>query len=151
MPLAALMRGREEIALLTSPIALIEPLTMVVSVFPIDGELPTLVGATDRRRMLHVFGTMLPSALGGGLTVEDCQPELAFYGRQHRCVLRYEVASQRANGAPSERQVVYGKISDDGTAALAGPVISALREKASGGKWPRPMSTNVPAMMRSML
>ena len=133
MPLAALMRGREEIALLTSPIALIEPLTMVVSVFPIDGELPTLVGATDRRRMLHMFGTMLPSALGGGLTVEDCQPELAFYGRQHRCVLRYQIQTRRAEAKTTESLIVFGKIARDDCGANTVPIVAALRERVLYG------------------
>jgi hypothetical protein len=48
-PLAARMRGRSEVAAFTAPAAVIEPLNMVVHVWPIDGELPSLVEATDRR------------------------------------------------------------------------------------------------------
>jgi len=133
VPLAASMSDREEIAPLTTPVALIEPLTMVVSVFPIDGELPTLVGATDRRRMLPVFRAMLPSSLGDDLTVEACRPELAFYGRQHRCVLRYLIETRRAGADTLESHIVYGKVGRDRCGANTVPILAALREHVALG------------------
>src|SRR5918992_3938635 len=40
-PLAGQVAGREEIAALTSPVAVLEQLGMAVSVFPLDGGMPT--------------------------------------------------------------------------------------------------------------
>src|SRR5205823_8563596 len=62
------------------------------------------------------------------------------YGRQHRCVLRYYIASPesgvRSPEPPSLRLatgdaelVIYGKVAADWRGALAGQVIAALRER----------------------
>ena len=59
-PLAARMHDRPEVAAFAAPAAMIESLNMVVHVWPIDAELPTLVEATDRHRMIEVFREMLP-------------------------------------------------------------------------------------------
>src|SRR5215212_4321502 len=128
-PLAALMKDRQELESFAQPVALIEPLNMVAYVFPIDGELPALVGATDPQRMTGIFKQISPLMLGEGETVEDCKVGLGHYGRQHRCVLRYHVESKVPATGISNRQVVYGKVAADGRGALAGPVIDALRER----------------------
>jgi len=104
-PLAEAARGREELDLFATPVGVVEPLCMALQVFPVDGELPTLVEATDRRRMLGVLGQALPAAGGGGLVAEDCRVELGHYGRQHRCVLRYHVDT-RAAGDGARRQLL---------------------------------------------
>ena len=62
-PLAARMRDRPEVAAFAAPAAVIDELSMVVHVWPVDGELPTLVDATDRRRMIDVFRETLPESL----------------------------------------------------------------------------------------
>ncbi len=128
-PLRALMRGREEIAPFAQPVALIRPLNMVVHVFPIDGQLPTLIGATDRERVVEILRETLPDALMGDFEVEDCRIEPGHYGRMHRCVFRYYVHGRRAGSDEPETQLVYGKVADDGSGALTGPVIAALRER----------------------
>ncbi|HEX9441646.1 MAG TPA: phosphotransferase [Roseiflexaceae bacterium] len=128
-PLVERMRGREEIAPFVTPVAIIEPLNMVVYVFPIDGELPVLVDVTDRRRMREILGEMLPDALDNRLTVQDCRVELGHYGRQHRCVLRYHISGATPGADTPQQLLVYGKIAADGRGALAGPVIAALRER----------------------
>ena len=116
LPLAAEMRGREEVANLSTPVAALEPLNAVVYAFPIDGELPTLVGATDPRRILEILRVALPTFLGDRSTVEDCRVELAQYGRHHRCVLRYHVETRTAapagsaNGDASHRQGLGGRV-----------------------------------------
>lgn len=125
-PLAESVRGREELDPFATPVGMVEPLRMAVQVFPVDGELPTLVDATDRRRMLGVLGEALPATGEDGLAVEDCQVELGHYGRQHRCVLRYHVDA-RAAGGGRRRVLVYGKVAGDGRGALAEPVTGALR------------------------
>jgi hypothetical protein len=124
-PLAAAMRGREETAPFAAPVAWLEPLDLVVSAFPIDGDLPMLVGATDRRRMLAIFR----ETFAGEFAVDDCRVEIGHYGRQHRCVLRYHLTGRRPGRATPERRLVYGKVAADERGALAGPVLSALRER----------------------
>jgi hypothetical protein len=117
-PLAARMHGRPEVAAFSAPAAAIEPLHMVVHVWPIDGELPTLVDATDRVRMLEIFEETLPFA------VEDCRIELVSYRRRQRCVLRYTI-----DGGHAERAVVYGKVTGIGNETLASPLIETLRDR----------------------
>ena len=126
-PLAALMRGREEIAPFATPVAMIEPLNMVVSVFPIDGELPSLVGATDRQRMIDIFGETLPEALTGQLAIQDLRMVPVNYARRSRCVLRYEIEAQGPGRKLIHREV-YGKVATDNQGAMIAPVIAALRE-----------------------
>jgi Phosphotransferase enzyme family len=128
-PLAEQMRGRDEIAPFVTPVALIEPLNVVVYVFPIDGELPMLVEVTDRQRLRAILGELLSDALNTRLTIQDCQVELGHYGRQHRCVLRYQITSTTPDDDTPQHMLVYGKIAADGRGALAGPVIAALHEQ----------------------
>jgi hypothetical protein len=125
-PLAALMHGREEIAPFAAPVALIEPLNMVVHVFPIDGELPTLVGATDRQRMVEIFNETLPDALMGRFTAQDCRIVPVNYARRYRCVMRYEIAGQAPGSDRPLRRVVYGKVATDNQGALIGALIAVL-------------------------
>jgi len=135
-PLAEAARGREELDLFATPVGVVEPLCMALQVFPVDGELPTLVEATDRRRMLGVLGQALPAAGGDGLVAEDCRVELGHYGRQHRCVLRYHVDTRAAGDGARQRLLVYGKVAGDGRGALALPVTGALRQLlAQDGRW----------------
>ena len=128
-PLVTLMRGREEIAPFTAPVALIPPLNMVVYAFPIDGQLPTLIAATHRQGVVELLRDLLPDTLNDGFVADDCRVELAHYGRMHRCVLRYHVEGRVAGQAAPEQRVIYGKVTDDGSGALTGPIIAALRER----------------------
>ena len=129
-PLVELMRGRPEITPFSTPAAIIEPLQMILHVFPIDGELPALVPATDPQRMADLFRETLPDATESGFAIERCKVELVDYARRFRSVLRYTVEGKHAGSARGERQLVYGKIFHDSTGALAGPVTSALRDAA---------------------
>lgn len=140
-PLAERMRGREEIAPFVAPVAMVEPLNMVVYVFPIDAELPVLVDVTDGRRMTAILGEMLPDAQNNGLAIQECRVELGHYGRQHRCVLRYHITGTRPGDAAPQHMLVYGKIAADGRGALAGPVIAALHERVLDGG---PYQFNIP-------
>jgi len=130
-PVAALMRGREELAPFATPAAMIEPLSMVVHAFPIDGDLPLLVDVTDRRRAVAILRETLPDAIEGRFNPESCRVELAHYGRQHRCTLRYVIDGTGPDGAAAQ-QVVYGKVAADGSGERTVPVIAALRERLSG-------------------
>ncbi len=133
LPLATLMRGRAEIAPFTAPVAMIEPLNMVVYSFPIDGELPTLVGATDRQRMTEILAETLPEALAGQLTIQDVRMVPVNYARRYRCVMRYEIECL-APGNKLQRREVYGKVATDTQGALIAPVIAALRERVLGNR-----------------
>jgi ABC-type multidrug transport system fused ATPase/permease subunit len=130
-PLAALMRGRDEVAGFASPAALIEPLHMAVHTFPIDGELPTLIGATDRDRVAGMLSETLPEALDDSFEIDRCEVELVDYARQKRAVLRYLVEGRRPGKERAEHRTVYGKVFADGGGALAGPITAALRERVT--------------------
>jgi hypothetical protein len=96
----------------------LEPLRMAVSVFPVSDVLPTLLGATDSRRMTEALRSILPardrSAVAG--------IELVRFRRTRGCVLRYRLAPG------GDHAVVYGKVGyaacaedvQDGLDALAG-------------------------------
>ena len=127
------MRGRAEIAPFTTPVAMIEPLNMVVYAFPIDGELPTLVGATDRQRMTEILAETLPEVLAGQLTIQDLRMVPVNYARRYRCVMRYEIECL-APGNKLQRREVYGKVATDTQGALIAPVIAALRERVLGNR-----------------
>lgn len=148
-PLAAKMKGRPEMKpFMTSPlgpVALLETLNMVVSLFPIDGELPMLIAATDRHQMLELLRDALPEDDDKQFVVEDCSVEAGHYGRQHRCVLRYELEGKwtdangnvDANSAQNERQIVYGKVAADDRGKLVGMVVTALHRRIRNVKTSR--------------
>ncbi|HEY3230437.1 MAG TPA: hypothetical protein VGJ87_14540, partial [Roseiflexaceae bacterium] len=142
-PVAEQMRRREELAPFARPAALIEDLNMAIHVFPIDGDIPAIGDVTDRRRVAEILGATLPDALGGRFTIRDCQVELAHYGRQHRCTLRYTLDGTDAGGAAA-RQVVYGKVAADGSGASSVPVIAALRERLADSSANR---VNIPRVL----
>jgi hypothetical protein len=132
-PLAEAMRGRTETTAFGQSVAMIGPLDMTVSVFPIDGELPSLVHATDPEQMLPIFQEALPHLHGTRYVPQRCRVELGHYGRQHRCVLRY-VLDDGAPDADNDRQVVvYGKLAADGRGALTEPLLEALHERVLTG------------------
>jgi hypothetical protein len=128
-PLAARMRNRPEVAAFAAPAAMIDALNMVVHVWPVDGELPTLVDATDRRRMIDVFRETLPEALKQPFVVEDCQIELVSYRRRQRCVLRYTIAGKTGGSDEIRSLVVYGKVTAFGNETLSSRMIDALRDR----------------------
>jgi ABC-type multidrug transport system fused ATPase/permease subunit len=134
-PLAAQMRDRDEIAPFITPIAMLESLHLAVSVFPIDGELPMLVEATDRQRMLEIFQS-IPELAADGFAVEDCRVELGHYGRQHRCVLRYCLEGHLPDSDVVERRVVYGKVANDDRGALSNTTVEQLGEYLRNGDHP---------------
>jgi Phosphotransferase enzyme family len=128
-PLVARMRSRPEVAAFAAPAAMIEPLNMVVHVWPIDGDLPTLVDATDRERMVEIFRQTLPESLEQPFVVEDCQIELVSYRRRQRCVLRYTVVGKQAGGEGPRRLVAFGKVSAVGNETPKDVIIGALRRR----------------------
>lgn len=136
LPLAERALGRAELEPFASPVAVLPDLNAAVSVYPIDGELPTLVDATDPARI----AALLEPALGG-FTVTRCRVERGHYGRQHRCVVRCELDGVMTSSGAKERRVAYGKVTDARRGALCAAALSALREcgelKSRGVRVPR--------------
>jgi ABC-type multidrug transport system fused ATPase/permease subunit len=132
-PLVAAVAGRDEVAPFETPVATLDDLAMVFHAFPVDGELPTLVAATDRSHMVQVLREVLPEAMSGAVTLDHCRVHLGHYGRQHRCVLRYVVTGAALGSDRGYRRVVYGKVlGGHERGELAGAVIRALQDGSTG-------------------
>ncbi|MGH8903116.1 MAG: hypothetical protein ACRDYA_15960, partial [Egibacteraceae bacterium] len=112
-PLADRAMGRLGLGPFSALVAHIEPLAMAVSVFPVDGDLPMLLDATDPERMLGVLRPRL------GDHLDACRVDVVAYPRRGRCVLRYKLQ-------PGGR-TVYGKITAAGEGAYTPAVIEGLR------------------------
>lgn len=111
-PLAAVCRGRLELAPFASPVLAVASPGLVAFASPIDPDLPTLVHATDTARMTSVL-----RRVAGWAGSDLCGVSVLRHGRRGRCVLRYE--SRGAAGGAE----VYGKVYTPGrvpeTSALA--------------------------------
>jgi aminoglycoside phosphotransferase (APT) family kinase protein len=127
-PAAQLLAGRADIAPFAQPVAAIEALRMAVFVFPIDADLAELAAVTDEGRMRAAFSIALPAAQARVFEVAECPVELVDYGRARRATLRYHVRGPSQRGGTFE-QVVYGKLTGDGSGAMAESIISALRQR----------------------
>ena len=135
-PIAARMNDRPEIKPFANPIAMVEHLRLALSVFPIDGMIPTLTEATDPQYMAGVLAQTLPEALSGEFLIEDVHLDLAHYGRYERCVLRYSVAGTQAATRTPHKITVYGKVDSEGFGSLTISILSALRERLHEPKVP---------------
>ena len=137
MPLAVRMRGREDLAPFAEPAAAIDALSIALHAYPIDGELPTLLDATDGERMATTLSSTLPDPLGRAFAVGRCRVELVDYARHSRAVLRYRAEGRVADPAPEEHKV-FGKVFGDGLGddivALVSDVTAALRERVGKGR-----------------
>ena len=127
-PIALRMEGRPEIKPFARSVAMIEDLKMTLSVFPIDGMIPTLVDTTNPSTIAEILSKTLPEALSGEFVIENVQLLLAHYGRYKRCVLRYSVDGKQTSTQSPQNETVYGKIDADGLGSQIGPIIDALRE-----------------------
>lgn len=126
-PLAERMRERPETACFAHPAATVQQLNMAVSVFPVDGELPTLVAATHPTKILSILKSTLPEVHEGLFIPRTVRVGLGHYGRQHRCLLKYEIDGMGTPANDRQSVLVYGKVAADGRGALTGPVLSAIR------------------------
>ncbi|GIV96825.1 MAG: hypothetical protein KatS3mg057_1482 [Herpetosiphonaceae bacterium] len=127
-PLAQLARSREDLAPFVTPVGLIEPVNAIASVFPIDGDLPTLLGATEPGRMLDMFRQLLPEALDGRFIPSRCRIETVNYARRGHCTLRYVIDGETRSGA--FRQITaYGKVWPDGRGARIAKVVEIVKEQ----------------------
>ncbi|RPJ24935.1 MAG: hypothetical protein EHM33_16155 [Chloroflexi bacterium] len=131
MPVAARMDGRPEIKPFARPVAIIEHLNMSLSVYPIDGLIPTLVDATDPNKVASLLAETLPEALSGTFSMQAVRQFLAHYGRYKRCVLRYTIDGVQTATQTPQQVTVYGKVDADGLGGVTVDIISALRERLS--------------------
>ena len=129
LPLVATMRNRPELEPFATPAAILNELPMVFHVFPLDGELPTLVQATEPAYMLDLLRSALPAARDRHLILDSCQVDLGHYGRQHRCVLRYTIDGHSATTHEQRRQQIYGKVAADGRGELVDQALTLLRQR----------------------
>jgi len=127
-PVAERARGRADLALFAAAAAEIDALNMVVHAFPLDGDLPVLLDVTEPEYVVALLKETLPGARAGDFTPRESRAELAHYGRQHRCTLRYIIDGAGRDGSPA-RQVVYAKVAADGSGARTVPVLDELRER----------------------
>ena len=128
-PIATRVSDRPEIKVFANPIAMVENLMMALSVFPIDGMIPTLVEATDPHYIAGILAETLPEALSGELLIKDVHLDLAHYGRYERCVLRYSVDGMQVATRTPHKITVYGKVDAEGLGSLTISILSALRER----------------------
>lgn len=129
MPTAWRMDGRPEIKPFARPVASVEHLNMTLSVYPIDGLIPTLVDATDPDKVAGLLAETLPEASSGSFSIQDVHQFLAHYGRYKRCVLRYTVDGVQTETQTPQQITVYGKLDADGQGGVTVDIISALRER----------------------
>ena len=136
MPVAARMDSRPEIKPFARPVAILEHLNMTLSVYPIDGIIPTLVDATNTSKVASLFAETIPEAVSGIFTIQDVHQFLAHYGRYKRCVLRYSIDGVQTETQTPQNVTVYGKVDADGLGGVTVDIISALRERLNEPELP---------------
>ena len=102
VPLGAAATGRPELRPFRTPAGQLQDSAMTAYAFPVDPELPTLVGATDPLSMAPALSEALglhPSSTRWGVSVER-------YPRHGRCVLRYTLPSHSGH----QPAVAFGKV-----------------------------------------
>ena len=129
VPILARMNDRPEIKPFPHPVTIVKHLHMALSIFPIDGMIPTLVEATDPNTIASILAETLPEALSGEFLIQDVQLVLAHYGRYERCVLRYSIAGMQTATQTPHTTTVYGKVDAEGLGGLTLSILSALRER----------------------
>ena len=132
-PLAERAAGRAELEAFARPVALVAPLGLVLHAFPLDGDLPSLIEATDPAAMTARLGDSLRTPQGGRLVAERCQVELVQYARRDRCVLRYRIGGHLIRTRQQSDRVLYGKVYGDSQGEQVGPVTATLREQVLSG------------------
>ena len=128
-PIAARIDARPELRPFANRVAIVKHLRMTLSVFPIDGMIPTLVEATDPHQIARLLGETLPEAVSGEFLVKDVHLDLAHYGRYERCVLRYSIDGMQTAKQTPQQITIYGKVDAVGLGSLTVSIISALRER----------------------
>jgi hypothetical protein len=120
---------RPELQPFVNLVAIVKQLKMTLSVFPIDGMIPTLVEATDPRQIASLLAETLPEAISGEFLIDNVHLDLAHYGRYERCVLRYSIEGVQTATQTPHQTTAYGKVDAAGLGGLTVSIISALRER----------------------
>jgi hypothetical protein len=120
-PLSQLVGRRYELSAFTKPVAVVESLGIVMYAYPIDGELPMLVAATDREVAARAMEEMLATGGRSHIKVASCRVEPVHYNRRHRCMLRYHLDMEAG-----DTRVLYGKVTGDDSGASIPPIVEAL-------------------------
>ena len=97
---------------------------MTVALFPIDGDLPALVTATDPNAMLEILRGALAGGYGTSFAPVRCRVDVVHYPRQHHCVLRYTLEGE----GDAQPVTVFGKIAWDNGGALTVAALPELHE-----------------------
>jgi hypothetical protein len=118
-PMAARWQSRT----VTTPTGILAPLGMAVSVFPVNGLLPTLVDVTDPQRINQVIRRILR----GGDETEVVGVDLVVFRRTRGCVLRYHL------GRGGDHAVVYGKVGSAAGAEVVREGLEGLARHALPG------------------
>jgi len=120
-----------------APAGVLEDMALVYAVFPVDGEIPTLLDATQLKRLLPIFRETLPESRLG-FQVDGFLLEPAHYGRYQRCVLRYRLTSQPSGDGEIQEHLIYGKVDMSGQERLTVPVTHALQDYFRSGRLANP-------------
>ncbi|MGZ4718940.1 ABC transporter transmembrane domain-containing protein [Oryzihumus sp.] len=126
VPLVEQAAGHQDLAPFARPAALVPELSLVLHAFPVDPDLPGLVGATDVARLTRALEPGLAASLDG-LGLEGCRTGVVQYARRGHAVLRHELVWRIGPTRRTVKQVVYGRVDADDRGRLVGRVATALR------------------------
>jgi ABC-type multidrug transport system fused ATPase/permease subunit/tRNA A-37 threonylcarbamoyl transferase component Bud32 len=113
------------IAPFEQPAVVFDDLAMVLAAFPLDIELPSLVAVTDPTVMRSVF-RQVQSYDDRNLWVESVEATPGHYGRQHRCVVRYDLTARHRPSDTLEQVTVWGKTARDDVGAWTRTALEAV-------------------------
>lgn len=99
------------------PTATLAELGMAVSVFPVNGSLPSIVDATNPQTMTRMFSSLIGDGNGPQVT----SVELVLFRRSRGCVLRYSLASR-------DQPTVYGKVGYGAAGSVVHDGLEALAQ-----------------------
>lgn len=140
-PLALLASGHPAVGVFEQTVGLAGDQALALFAYPIDGDLPSLLTASDGPAMLTTLAEHLPSIGVQVPSDSNCSAELVDYGRQRRCTLRYHISGTSEPAGT----VVYGKLTGDGSGALASDISAGLR--AVGLRAPTGEAFRVPRVL----
>ena len=127
-PLVKRTQGRPEFRSVLAPAAVLAELPIAVSIFPIDGQLPTLVKATDLPEMAGLVGAIETGLFDRGFVLRGMRIELAHYGRYERCVLRYWLDGENERTGEAQTRLAYGKVDGGNSHQLTRAATQALKD-----------------------
>jgi hypothetical protein len=130
VPLAAVAQEGAEAVPFATRVGNLAELNMAVHLFPVDPDLPTLIHATDRRRMKEAL--RLTSG-AEAVDVDDCRIEVAHYPRRGRCVLRFELQTRGRDAGELRHRALYGKVFMPTETPSDHSAVIALRKRLDEG------------------